>query len=66
MKKIITTIAVASLLSSAVVFAAQQSSVVQADIDAFQGYFKKKFPNLSFNDFVQLLGSQNDMATIRL
>ena len=51
MKKIITTIAAAALLSSTAVFSAQQSPVVQADIDAFQGHFKKKFPNLSLNDF---------------
>jgi sulfur-oxidizing protein SoxA len=51
MKKIITTMAVVALLSSTTVFSAQQSSVVQADIDAFQGHFKKKFPHLSLNDF---------------
>ncbi|SMN00010.1 sulfur oxidation protein SoxA [uncultured Candidatus Thioglobus sp.] len=51
MKKLITTIAAAALLSSTAVFSVQQSSVVQADIDAFQGYFKKRFPNLSLNDF---------------
>jgi hypothetical protein len=51
MKKIITTMAVAALLSSTTVFSAQQSSVVQADIDAFQGHFKKKFSHLSLNDF---------------
>ncbi|SMN01633.1 sulfur oxidation protein SoxA [uncultured Candidatus Thioglobus sp.] len=51
MKKLITTIAAAALLSSTAVFSVQQSSVVQADIDAFQGYFKKRFPDLSLNDF---------------
>jgi sulfur-oxidizing protein SoxA len=51
MKKIITTVAVATLLSSTAVFSIQQSSVVQADIDAFQSHFKKRFPELSLNDF---------------
>ena len=51
MKKIITTVAMATLLSSTAVFSIQQSSVVQADIDAFQNYFKKRFPELSLNDF---------------
>ncbi|SMN12171.1 sulfur oxidation protein SoxA [uncultured Candidatus Thioglobus sp.] len=51
MKKLITTIAAAALLSSTAVFSVQQSSVVQADIDAFQGYFKNKFPKLSLDDF---------------
>ncbi len=51
MKKLITTVAVAALLSSTATFAVQQSSVVQADINAFQGFFKKRFPELSLNDF---------------
>ncbi|AYQ56204.1 sulfur oxidation protein SoxA [Bathymodiolus thermophilus thioautotrophic gill symbiont] len=51
MKKIITTVAVTALLSSTAVFSVQQSSVVQSDIDAFQGHFKKRFPELSLNDF---------------
>lgn len=51
MKKIITTVAVTALLSSTAVFSAKQSSVVQADIDAFQNHFKKRFPELSLNDF---------------
>ncbi len=51
MKKLLTIFTTAALLGSTMVMAAQQSSVVQADIDAFQNYFKKRFPNLSLNDF---------------
>ncbi|RUA03988.1 MAG: sulfur oxidation c-type cytochrome SoxA [Gammaproteobacteria bacterium] len=51
MKKLITTVAVAALLSSTTAFSASQSSVVQADIDKFQGYFNKRFPELTLNDF---------------
>lgn len=51
MKKIITTIVLSALLGSTVVFSAQQSPVVQADIDAFQGYFKKKFSDLDLDEF---------------
>lgn len=51
MKKIITTIVLGALLSSTAVFSAQQSSVVQADIDAFQSYFKTKFSDLELSDF---------------
>ncbi len=39
------------LLGSTTVLAAQQSSVVQADIDDFQGYYKQKFPKLELDDF---------------
>lgn len=45
------TIAIMVLLGSSVAFSAQQSPIVQSDIDAFQGFFNKKFPNLSLNDF---------------
>jgi len=51
MKKLIATFATAALLSSAVAMSAQQSSAVQADIDAFQNHFKSKFPNLALDDF---------------
>lgn len=52
MKKIIAMFAASTLLGvSGVALSAQQSSAVQADIDAFQGYFMKKFPNLELNDF---------------
>ncbi|SFV86311.1 sulfur oxidation protein SoxA [hydrothermal vent metagenome] len=60
MKKLITTMAVAALLSSTTVFAVQQSSAVQADIDAFQGYFKKKFPELALDDFSKGTYSMNE------
>jgi sulfur-oxidizing protein SoxA len=50
MKKLIATFATAALLSTAAM-SAQQSSVVQADIDAFQKHFLDKFPGLALNDF---------------
>ncbi|HIE78005.1 MAG TPA: sulfur oxidation c-type cytochrome SoxA [Candidatus Thioglobus sp.] len=50
MKKLIITMATAALFSSTSALA-QQSAAVQADIDAFQGYFLKTFPNLSLQDF---------------
>jgi len=50
MKKIIATFATAALLSTAAM-SAQQSSAVQADIDAFQKHFLTKFPGKSLNDF---------------
>ncbi len=52
-----TTIALATLFGLAGsmfttnALAAQQDPSVQADINAFQNYFKKRFPNLSLNDF---------------
>lgn len=55
--KTTTTIALATLLGLASsifttnALAAKQDPSVKADIKAFQNYFKKKFPNLSFNDF---------------
>ncbi|KAA0445402.1 MAG: sulfur oxidation c-type cytochrome SoxA [Candidatus Thioglobus sp.] len=51
MKKIITTIAATALLSSTAVFSAQQSPIVQADINAFQKHFNRSFPKLSLNNF---------------
>jgi sulfur-oxidizing protein SoxA len=42
----IITMAIAAMLSSTVALSAQQSSVVQADIDAYQGYFLERFPNV--------------------
>ena len=51
MRKLIATFATAALLSSGVAMSAQQSSAVQADIDAFQNHFKGKFPNLTLDDF---------------
>lgn len=50
MKKIIATFATAALLSTAAM-SAQQTSSVQADIDAFQKHFMDKFPGKSLNDF---------------
>ncbi len=50
MKKLIATFATVALLSSAVM-SAQQSSAVQADIDAFQKHFMNKFTGMSLNDF---------------
>ncbi len=55
--KTTTTIALAALvglagsMSVTQSLAATQDPSVQADINAFQNYFKKRFPNLSFNDF---------------
>jgi len=51
MKKLIVTFAAVALLSSGSAISAQQSSSVQADIDAFQNHFKAEFPDLSLNDF---------------
>lgn len=51
MKKLIVTFATAALLGSGVAISAQQSSAVQADIDAFQSHLKSKFPKLELNDF---------------
>ena len=50
MKKLISTFATAALLSTAAM-SAQQSTEVQADIDAFQNHFLKAFPGKSLNDF---------------
>ncbi len=51
MKKLIVTFAAVALLGSGSAISAQQSSTVQADVDAFQNHFKAKFPDLSLNDF---------------
>lgn len=51
MQKVTTLIATAVLLSSFGAVSAVQNPVVQADIDAFQDYFKKRFPELNLNDF---------------
>ena len=58
MQKTTTTIALASLIGLAAsmitthsIAATQQDANVQADINAFQNYFRKRFPDLSLNDF---------------
>lgn len=50
MRKLIATFATAALLSTAAM-SGQQSSAVQADIDAFQKHFMDKFPGKSLDDF---------------
>ncbi|RUM81833.1 MAG: sulfur oxidation c-type cytochrome SoxA [Candidatus Thioglobus sp.] len=51
MNKLIATFAAAALIGSGVAMSAQQSSAVQADIDAFQNHFKSSFPDLALDDF---------------
>ncbi|TEU20344.1 MAG: sulfur oxidation c-type cytochrome SoxA [Gammaproteobacteria bacterium] len=51
MRKLIAIFAATTLLSSGAAMSAQQDPSVQADIDKFQSFFKKRFPDVDFQGF---------------
>ena len=52
MKKLMTTLLAASIMAtSAVSFAIPSVDEVKADIEAFQGFFKKRFPDVALADY---------------
>ena len=52
MKKVLTTLVVGSLMATATAsFAAPSVDEIKADIEAFQGYFAKRFPEVSLEEY---------------